>query len=117
MDSFRRSHPGSRIDFPQARISTRIEPRHEKTCLVPFANNKRAGQPAHPRSLISAFVVRFLDSVIPLLTIAEISRLYLVSGAEQANEKNKIRAIYWYHEIPTRHLVSSCRSQTRLHIS
>ena len=28
----------------------------------------------HPRSLISAFVVRCLDSIIPLLAIAEISR-------------------------------------------
>ena len=34
--------------------------------------------------LISAFVVSCLDSVIPLLAIAEISRLQLVSVAEQA---------------------------------
>ena len=34
-------------------------------------------------SLISAFVVRFLDSTIPLPAIVEISRLYLVSVAEQ----------------------------------
>ena len=33
--------------------------------------------------LISAFVVRYLDSMIPLLAIAEISRLQLVSVAEQ----------------------------------
>ena len=32
------------------------ELRHEKTCLMPYANNKGADQPAHPRSLISAFV-------------------------------------------------------------
>ena len=39
------------------------EPRHETTCLMPYANNKGADhdQPAHPRSLISAFIVRFLD--------------------------------------------------------
>ena len=43
--------------------------------IMPYANNKGADQPAHPRSLISAFVVRCLDSIIPLLAIAEISRL------------------------------------------
>ena len=33
-----------------------IEPGHEKICLMSFANNKGANQPAHPRSLINAFV-------------------------------------------------------------
>ena len=33
-------------------------------CLMSYANNKGADQPAHPRSLISAFVVRCLDSII-----------------------------------------------------
>ena len=51
--------------------------------VLPYSNNKNADQPAHPRSLISAFVVRCLDSVIPLLAIYDISRLYLVSVAEQ----------------------------------
>ena len=50
-------------------------PRHAKTCLMPYANNKGAGQPAHPRSLISTFVVRCLDSIMPLTSIPEISRL------------------------------------------
>ena len=52
------------------------EPGHEKMCLMSYANNKGADQPAHPRSLISAFVVRCLDSihVISLDSIAEISR-------------------------------------------
>ena len=35
-------------------------PRRKKTCLRGFANNTGADQPAHPRSLISAFVIRFL---------------------------------------------------------
>ena len=39
------------------------EPHHEKTCLVAYANNKSADQPACPRSLISAFVIRYLDSL------------------------------------------------------
>ena len=32
--------------------------------FMPYANNKGADQPAHPRSLISAFTVRCLDSII-----------------------------------------------------
>ena len=55
--------------------SLAFEPGHEKTCFMPYANNKGADQPAHPRSLISAFVVRCLDSNIYLDSIAEISRL------------------------------------------
>ena len=35
-----------------------------KMCLMSYANNKGADQPAHPRSLISAFVVRCLDIII-----------------------------------------------------
>ena len=37
-------------------------------CLMPYANNKGADQPAHPRSLISTFVVRCLDSIMPLVS-------------------------------------------------
>ena len=48
-----------------------------------YANNKGADQPAQPRSLISAFVVRCLDSIISLDSIAEISRLQLASVAAQ----------------------------------
>ena len=33
-------------------------PRREKTCLGGIANNTGADQPAHLRSLISAFVIR-----------------------------------------------------------
>ena len=51
------------------------EPGHEKMCLMSYANNKGADQPAHPRSLISAFVVRCLYSIISLDSIAEISKL------------------------------------------
>ena len=52
--------------------------------FMSYANNKGADQPAHPRSLISAFVVRCLDSIIPLVSISEISSLYLVFVAAQA---------------------------------
>ena len=50
------------------------EPGHEKMCLMPYANNKGADQPAHLHSLISAFVVRCQDRMIPLVYISEISR-------------------------------------------
>ena len=49
----------------------KFEPCHEKTCFMPYANNKGADQPAHPRSLITAFVVHCLDSVIPLVSITK----------------------------------------------
>ena len=49
-----------------------------------YANNKGADQPAHPRSLISTFVVRCLDSIMPLVSIFEISSLCLTSVAAQA---------------------------------
>ena len=48
---------------------------HSALMMMSYANNKGADQPAHPRSLISAFVVRSLDSIISLDSIAEISRL------------------------------------------
>ena len=46
-----------------------------RKCVLCHANNKGADQPANPRSLISALVVRSLDSIISLDGIAEISRL------------------------------------------
>ena len=52
-------------------------------CLMSYANNKGADQPAHLRSLISAFVVHCLDSILSLDSIAEISRLWLASVAAQ----------------------------------
>ena len=55
-----------------------------KMCPMSYANNKGADQTAHPRSLISAFIVRCLDSIISLNSIAEISRLQLASVAAQA---------------------------------
>ena len=49
-----------------------------------YANNKGADQPAHPRSLISAFIIRCLDSVMSLVSVIKISSLMLTSVAEQA---------------------------------
>ena len=47
--------------------------RREKTFLRGFANNTGADQPAHPRSLISTFVIRFLESNKCKLAPGEIS--------------------------------------------
>ena len=51
------------------------EPGHEKMCLMSYMNKKGADQTAHSHSLISAFVVRCLDNIISIDSIAEISRL------------------------------------------
>ena len=56
---------------------------HEKMCLMSYANNKGTDQPAHSRSLISAFVVRCLDSIKSLDSIAKIAKLLLASVAAQ----------------------------------
>ena len=46
------------------------EPCHEKTCLMPYVNNKGADQPAHPRSLsaplfFAAWIVLYLYLLYP----------------------------------------------------
>ena len=53
-------------------------------CLMSYANNKGADQPAHLRSLISAFVVCCLDSVMSLVSVTKISSFMLASVDEQA---------------------------------
>ena len=49
-----------------------------------FVNNKGADQPGHPRSLISASVIRLLESIISRLATSENSYFQLVSVADQA---------------------------------
>ena len=56
-------------------LSSSSEPGHRKMRLMPYTNNKGAGQPAHLRSLISTFAVRCLDSMIHILAISKASRL------------------------------------------
>ena len=48
-------------------------PQLEKTCHRGFANNTGADQPAHPRSLINAFVIRILKRIICKLATGEVS--------------------------------------------
>ena len=51
------------------------EPGREKMCLIAYANNKGADQPAHPRILINTFIVRYLDSIVCVLAKSKTSRL------------------------------------------
>ena len=60
-----------------------IGPRREKPCLWGFANNEGADQPAHPRRLISAFVIRFLESNISILAKSKMSTFLLVLVGEE----------------------------------
>ena len=53
-------------------------------CLMAYANNKGADQPAHLHSLISTIVIRCLDSMICIFALSKVSRFYLVSLDEQA---------------------------------
>ena len=57
------------------------------TCLREFSNNTGADQPAHPRSLMSAFLIQFLESTICKLTTGEISIFQLVYVAEDTGLK------------------------------
>ena len=52
--------------------------------FLSYTNNKGANQPTHPCSLIRAFVILCLDSIIPLVSVPKISNLQLASVAEQA---------------------------------
>ena len=65
--------PGFTLFFRQPWIPVTYGPRREKTCLRGFANNTGADHPAHTRSLISAFVIRVLESTIAKLATSEIS--------------------------------------------
>ena len=44
---------------------------HEKSCLQWFANKEGADQPAHRHSLIIAFVIRLVESIISILAYAK----------------------------------------------
>ena len=54
-----------------------------KSCLLEFANNIGADQPAHLGRLISIFVIRLLKSMISKVATREISIFYLVFVAEK----------------------------------
>ena len=79
--------------------------------VLPYTNNKGADQPAHLCSLISAFVIRCLYSMIPLVSISEISSLYLVSVAAQAG-----LCLTWSQTPKTGFLVTRLKCKIQHHI-
>ena len=74
------------------RVHIFIEAPSWENLLLPYANNKGADQHACPCSLISTFVVHYLDSIIPLVSISKISSLYLASVV--ANPEGR-----FFHEV------------------
>ena len=68
-----------------------FEPRHEKICLYHMRSL---------HSLISAFVFRCLDNIIPLVSVSEISGLYLTFVPEQAS-----LSLTWLQTLKTGFLV------------
>ena len=64
----------SPIKIPSNILQVIYGPRREKTCLRGGGGcNTGENQPAHLRSLISAFVIRILESIIFELAIDEIT--------------------------------------------
>ena len=61
------------------------QPAHPHSLIRAFVivNNKGADQPGHPHSLISTFVIRLLKSIISKLATSKISIFLLVSVAEE----------------------------------
>ena len=57
--------------------------RRKKSGRRGLANNKGSGQPAHPLSPISTFVIGLLESIISRLATFGILIFYLVSVTEQ----------------------------------
>ena len=55
-----------------------------KAGLQGFQNNNGTDQPAHPPSLISAFVIHFLEIITSRLAMSDNSNFRLVSVAVQA---------------------------------
>ena len=83
MQEFLRILPLLFMHLFQASFAEIFEPRHDKTCLCHMRTTKMQ-MSLHIRGLISAFVVRCLDSIIPLVSISKISSVYLASVAAQA---------------------------------
>ena len=91
-EATRKAHREDWSDQANAQTDLSLQSAHKSVCrfcsalscmwatswenlLYAYANNKGAVQPAHPRSLISTFVVHCLDSIISLVSILAISKL------------------------------------------
>ena len=76
------------------------EPHHEKTCFA-LREQQRRRSTCDPCSLINLFVLRCLDSIIPLVSVSKISSLYLASVAAQAGlslpgQKSRRQVFSWH---------------------
>ena len=60
-----------------------FESGHEKKCLTPHANIKGADQPAHPRSVISIFVIRFPEIIIHTLANSKCQDSSLINSTAE----------------------------------
>ena len=99
--------PSLRICLLQKCTSLTNGPGHAKTCLMPYANNKGADQPAHPHSLISTFVVSCLDSMIRIQSFKILASFCNWGGLfESYLVKN-----------PRRHVYAWCGSNDLIHPS
>ena len=58
---------------PKSHVLVQNGPRHEKTCLWWFANNKVTDQPVLPLSLMRVLVIRLFESIISRLAMSDIS--------------------------------------------
>ena len=79
-----------------------------------YANNKSTDQHAYPHSLISAFVIHCLESIIPVVAIGKIPRLLLASVAEHAG-----LSLTWSHNSKAKfsHDVAHINSVTKRSLS
>ena len=55
---------------PEKQNKTNVWAVSWQNLFMSYANNKDADQPAHPRSLISIFVIRLLDSITSIDAIS-----------------------------------------------
>ena len=76
-----------------------------------FSNNKGTDQPAHRYSLISAFVILILESIISRLATSEISIFLLVCVAEQAGLNLSLTEIPQTGFLTMRHIYGSIFSR------
>ena len=67
-----KDHKKKKKNHNNYHVSPLYGPRCEKTCLRKFVNNTGADQTAHRRSLISTFVIRFLERSVCKLPTSEI---------------------------------------------
>ena len=78
-----------------------IKAHHEKPYLMPYVTKTGADQPVHPRSLISAFVIRWLDIVIKRTAVSssiwDRAIRYTDSGFHRNSADWSVSGVRHYH--------------------